>query len=108
MVEGNGTLSAGLAFASALGFVELAQDFAGDGVVALVLDELLHLRLLVGRHVFLIPLHKHEEGLVPEHGQHSLLLDEADEVVHQSVDHSVRKRILLIEQDANEDTVGAW
>jgi hypothetical protein len=49
-----GTVGAGGHFASALGLVELAHDLAGDGVVGLMLDELLHLRLLVGRHVLLV------------------------------------------------------
>ena len=44
------------------------------------------------------PLHKAEQGLVPDDGEGALLLAEAEEVVHQRVDHPVGQRVLFVQE----------
>lgn len=44
------------------------------------------------------PLHEAEQGLVPDDGQRAFFLAEAQEVVHQRVDHPVGQRVLLVQQ----------
>ena len=61
------------------------------------------------------PLGKHEQALVPEHRQLLTLpalrlvrVRETDEVEDEGIDDLIRERVLLVEQDANEERVRAW
>lgn len=54
------------------------------------------------------PLRKDEEGLVPQNRHLSLVTLEAQEVEDESVDDLVRQGVLLVEQNADKQTVGAY
>lgn len=58
-------------------------------------------------HIHNAPLHKDEEGLVPEHRQLAGVVGEAMEVEDEGVDDAIGQRILLVEQHAQNDAAGA-
>lgn len=55
-----------------------------------------------------VPLHKCEQALVPEHGQSSLVTLESQEVEDQGIHDAEGQRILLVQQDTQENTVGSY
>lgn len=62
-------------------------------------------RSAVGR-VLAVPLCEYEESLMPKDGHLALVPLESEEVEDEGVDNLVREGVLLVEKDANEETVG--
>merc|ERR1711981_603813 len=63
-----------------LAVLKLPPDFLSDLVVVVDPHDLKQRLLLLRADVLLVPLDKGEEGLVPQHGQDSLLTAEVEEV----------------------------
>lgn len=53
-----------------------------------------------------VPLCKHEESLMPKDRHLALVPLESEEVEDEGVDDLVREGVLLVEKDADEETVG--
>lgn len=54
-----------------------------------------------------VPLDEDEEGLVPQNGHDAGVALEAEKVEDESVDDLVREGVLLVEEDTDEERVGA-
>ena len=61
--------------------------------------------LLFWREMGCVALTEHEQALVPEDGQRSgrVRVGELDEVEDERVEHFVRERVLLVQQNADEE-----
>jgi hypothetical protein len=61
--------------------------------------------LLFWRDIRCVPLTKHEQVPVPEDGQRAgrVRVGASDEVEDDSVEHFVRERVLLVQQNADEE-----
>lgn len=64
------------------------------------------LRLNLFGRILAVPLCKHEESLMPKNGHLTLVPLESEEVEDEGVDNLVREGVLLVEKDADEETVG--
>ena len=61
--------------------------------------------LLFRREMRRVALAKHEQALVPQDGQRAgrVRVGESDEVEDECIEHFVRERVLLVQQDADEE-----
>ena len=61
--------------------------------------------LLFWREMRRVALAKHEQALVPEDGQRAgrVRVGESDEVEYERVEHFVRERVLLVQQNTDEE-----
>lgn len=84
---------------------ELASDLGRDLRVRLLAHDVAQRVLLLRGEVRRIALAEHEQALVPEHGQRSgrVCVGEPDKMKDERVEHLVRQRVLLVEQDADEE-----
>lgn len=64
------------------------------------------LRLILFERILAVPLCEYEESLMPEDGHLTLVPLESEEVEDEGVDNLVREGVLLVEKDADEETVG--
>ena len=65
---------------------------------------------LFRREVRRVPLAEYEQALMPEHGKRALRVRIAkpDEVEYERVEHFIRERVLLVQQDADEERGGTY
>jgi len=61
--------------------------------------------LLLRREVRCVALTKHEQALVPQHGQRAgrVRVGESDKVEDERVEHLVRQCVLLVQKDSDEE-----
>ena len=61
--------------------------------------------LLLWREMRCVALAEHEQALVPKHGERAgrVCVGEPDEVEYKRVEHLVRQRVLLVQQNADEE-----
>lgn len=71
------------------------------------LQQLQQRLLLFGGQVSFVALHQRQQALVPQHGQRTFVRAERQEVRDQSVQHAEGQRVLLIQQQPQENTVGS-
>ena len=66
--------------------------------------------LLFRREVRRVALAEYEQALMPEHGKRALRVRIAkpDEVEYERVEHFVWERVLLVQQDADEERGGTY
>ena len=76
----------------------LCRDFA----VLLPPEHQLQFFAIFVSQVTLVPLRKGQYRLVPKHRQLPVVVRGLDEVHHQRIQHFVRERVLLVEQDADK------
>jgi hypothetical protein len=63
--------------------------------------------LLLRREVVALALREREKGLVPDDGHRAVLPEEVRKVLDGSVDRELGQRLLLVEEEAEEDRDGA-
>mmetsp|Transcript_26540 Transcript_26540/g.61951 ORF Transcript_26540/g.61951 Transcript_26540/m.61951 type:complete len:255 (-) Transcript_26540:632-1396(-) len=86
---------------------ELAPDLGRDLRVRLRAQQRLERILLLGGDLRLVVLRKRKQALLPQQRGRILRLLETDKVLDELVDHAIRQRVLLEEERAEEERVGA-
>lgn len=87
--------------------VQLAPDLGRNLRMRLTLQQLQQRLLLFGGQVGFVALHQRQQALVPQHRQRPFVRAERQKVRDQSVQHAEGQRVLLIQQQPQENAVGS-
>ncbi|RNA30906.1 hypothetical protein BpHYR1_017137 [Brachionus plicatilis] len=103
---------------------QLSPNFIADLMMSMLLDELEQGLLLLAGHVRFVALHKGQQRLVPQHRQLSALTHKSrkfllrifspcqwsnllNKVVDNGIHHPVRQSVLLVQENADKNRIGA-